>query len=79
MLGRATEAGTGPGSSRPASAPLSPPLPGRAWESSSYLLPDGAVVPGDMLFVDSVGRPDLEAGPRESAKRAHVSVVRFGA
>lgn len=44
--------------------------PGHTWESSCYLLPGEAVFTGDTLFVDSVGRPDLEAGPGESTKRA---------
>ena len=54
--------------------------PGHTWESSSYLLPGEALFTGDTLFVDSVGRPDLEAVPGEAAKRArglHASLRRL--
>lgn len=43
--------------------------PGHTWESSSYVL-EGAVFTGDTLFIDGVGRPDLEAEPEEAARRA---------
>lgn len=43
--------------------------PGHTWESSTYAV-DGALFTGDTLFTDGVGRPDLEANPKEAAKRA---------
>lgn len=54
--------------------------PGHTWESSSYLLPGEAVFTGDTLFVDSVGRPDLEAKAGEASQRAralHASLARL--
>lgn len=54
--------------------------PGHTWESSSYLLADLALFTGDTLFVDSVGRPDLEAGSGEAVRRAeslHASLARL--
>lgn len=54
--------------------------PGHTWESSSYYLPGEAVFTGDTLFVDSVGRPDLEAAPDETERRAralHTSIGRL--
>jgi glyoxylase-like metal-dependent hydrolase (beta-lactamase superfamily II) len=44
--------------------------PGHTPESTSYLLDDQAVFTGDTLFVDGVGRPDLEASPEERRTRA---------
>ena len=44
--------------------------PGHTPESTSYLLDDRALFTGDTLFVDGVGRPDLEASPEEQRKRA---------
>ncbi|HEX7005380.1 MAG TPA: MBL fold metallo-hydrolase [Trueperaceae bacterium] len=43
--------------------------PGHTWESSAYLV-EGALFSGDTLFVDSVGRPDLEADRAEARARA---------
>ena len=44
--------------------------PGHTPESTSYLLDDQALFTGDTLFVDGVGRPDLEASPEEKRRRA---------
>ena len=44
--------------------------PGHTLESTSYLLDDQALFTGDTLFVDGVGRPDLEASPEERRTRA---------
>jgi len=44
--------------------------PGHTPESTSYLLDDRALFTGDTLFVDGVGRPDLEASPKEKRRRA---------
>jgi glyoxylase-like metal-dependent hydrolase (beta-lactamase superfamily II)/rhodanese-related sulfurtransferase len=44
--------------------------PGHTPESTSYRLDDRALFTGDTLFVNGVGRPDLEAGPEEQRKRA---------
>src|SRR5215207_4066162 len=44
--------------------------PGHTPESTSYLLDDQALFTGDALFVDGVGRPDLEASPEEKRSRA---------
>jgi glyoxylase-like metal-dependent hydrolase (beta-lactamase superfamily II) len=44
--------------------------PGHTPESTSYLLDDQALFTGDTLFVEGVGRPDLEANPEERRKRA---------
>jgi glyoxylase-like metal-dependent hydrolase (beta-lactamase superfamily II) len=45
--------------------------PGHTPESSTYLLDRQALFTGDTLFLDGVGRPDLEADPREARERAH--------
>src|SRR5215212_10902651 len=42
--------------------------PGHTPESTSYLLDDRALFTGDTLFVDGVGRPDLEASPKEKRR-----------
>jgi glyoxylase-like metal-dependent hydrolase (beta-lactamase superfamily II)/rhodanese-related sulfurtransferase len=44
--------------------------PGHTPESTSYLLDDQALFTGDTLFVDGVGRPDLEASLKEKRRRA---------
>lgn len=44
--------------------------PGHTWESVSYLLDDGAIFTGDTLFLEGVGRPDLEASSEEAERRA---------
>lgn len=43
--------------------------PGHTWESSCYRVA-GALFSGDTLFVEGVGRPDLEAATGEAAERA---------
>ena len=42
--------------------------PGHTEESTTYLLNSAAVLTGDTLFLNSVGRPDLEGGTREDLK-----------
>lgn len=44
--------------------------PGHTSESMCYLLEGRALFTGDTLFLNSVGRPDLEAGPDETRARA---------
>jgi len=60
---------------------LAMPTPGHTAESTTYLLDDTAALTGDTLFLNSVGRPDLEGGTRqERASRArllHMSVSRL--
>lgn len=55
--------------------------PGHTDESTTYLLDNAAAFTGDTLFLNSVGRPDLEGGTRqELASRArllHMSVRRL--
>ena len=55
--------------------------PGHTDESTTYLLDDTAAFTGDTLFLNSVGRPDLDGGTRqERASRArllHMSVSRL--
>ncbi len=55
--------------------------PGHTAESTTYLLDNTAAFTGDTLFLNSVGRPDLEGGtPQERASRArllHMSVSRL--
>jgi glyoxylase-like metal-dependent hydrolase (beta-lactamase superfamily II) len=55
--------------------------PGHTAESTTYLLDNTAAFTGDTLFLNSVGRPDLEVGTRqERAPRArllHMSVSRL--
>jgi glyoxylase-like metal-dependent hydrolase (beta-lactamase superfamily II) len=55
--------------------------PGHTVESTTYLLDSTAALTGDTLFLNSVGRPDLEGGTRqELASRArllHISVRRL--
>lgn len=45
--------------------------PGHTDESHSYLLEDRCVFTGDTLFLDAVGRPDLEARGDETEVRRH--------
>ena len=45
--------------------------PGHTLESTCYLLDDRALFTGDTLFLEGVGRPDLEASPEEARERAH--------
>jgi len=55
--------------------------PGHTQESTTYLLDRAAAFTGDTLFLNSVGRPDLEGGTRqELASRArllHMSIQRL--
>jgi len=46
--------------------------PGHTAESTCYLLDDRALFTGDTMFLGAVGRPDLEATPDESRRRAHL-------
>lgn len=45
--------------------------PGHTPESTCYLLDDKALFTGDTLFLEGVGRPDLEASPEGARERAH--------
>ena len=55
--------------------------PGHTEESTTYLLDRSAALTGDTLFLNSVGRPDLEGGNRQElearARLLHVSVSRL--
>jgi glyoxylase-like metal-dependent hydrolase (beta-lactamase superfamily II) len=55
--------------------------PGHTEESSTYLLDGGAALTGDTLFLNSVGRPDLEGGNHQElearARLLHMSVRRL--
>ena len=55
--------------------------PGHTEEGSTYLLDSAAAFTGDTLFLNSVGRPDLEGGSREDlesrARLLHMSVGRL--
>jgi glyoxylase-like metal-dependent hydrolase (beta-lactamase superfamily II)/rhodanese-related sulfurtransferase len=44
--------------------------PGHTLESTCYFVDDRWLLTGDTLFLNSVGRPDLEAGAREARARA---------
>lgn len=44
--------------------------PGHTEESACYLLDEQALLTGDTLFLDGVGRPDLEAGAEAAERRA---------
>jgi len=46
--------------------------PGHTAESASYLLDEQALFTGDTLFLDGVGRPDLEANPEAAERRARM-------
>lgn len=45
--------------------------PGHTEESAAYLLDEQVLFTGDTLFLEGVGRPDLEADPEEAERRAH--------
>lgn len=45
-------------------------LPGHTMESTAYLLDGVALFTGDTLFLDGIGRPDLEVTPEETRERA---------
>ena len=55
--------------------------PGHTEESTTYLLDNTAALTGDTLFLNSVGRPDLEGGDRRQlaarARLLHMSVSRL--
>jgi glyoxylase-like metal-dependent hydrolase (beta-lactamase superfamily II)/rhodanese-related sulfurtransferase len=44
--------------------------PGHTLESTCYLVNEHALLTGDTLFLNGVGRPDLEATPAEARQRA---------
>jgi glyoxylase-like metal-dependent hydrolase (beta-lactamase superfamily II) len=46
--------------------------PGHTLESTSYLLNSQTLFTGDTLFLNAVGRPDLEASPEEARTRARL-------
>jgi glyoxylase-like metal-dependent hydrolase (beta-lactamase superfamily II) len=46
--------------------------PGHTLESMSYLVDRQALFTGDTLFLNGVGRPDLEASPEQASERAHL-------
>jgi glyoxylase-like metal-dependent hydrolase (beta-lactamase superfamily II) len=51
--------------------------PGHTTDLTSYRIDDRVLLTGDALFVESVGRPDLEAGAdgaREAARQLHESL-----
>ncbi|HVM45811.1 MAG TPA: MBL fold metallo-hydrolase [Candidatus Thermoplasmatota archaeon] len=54
--------------------------PGHTPESTCYQLEGRALLTGDTLFLDAVGRPDLEADPQQARARAvalHASLQRL--
>ena len=54
--------------------------PGHTLDSMSYLVEDSWLLTGDTLFLEGVGRPDLEAGTEQARARAlllHASLRRL--
>jgi glyoxylase-like metal-dependent hydrolase (beta-lactamase superfamily II) len=45
--------------------------PGHTPESMTYQLGESALFTGDTLFLEGVGRPDLDADPDEAERKAH--------
>ena len=46
--------------------------PGHTLESTCYLLDDACVFTGDTVFLNSIGRPDLDADEQETRERARL-------